>query len=158
MNAATQSAAPRSLIPWIFVAGMALVLVVNGIMVTIAIDTFTGIAATDPYREGIEYNQALAAQKQQDALGWQLEIRRADGDLLLQARGPGGQPLDGLRLTARLVRPVEPLPDVAVEFAGEGGGIYRAVVAPPRPGQWDVLVDAVNEAGRFHLKQRVLVP
>ena len=159
MNTATLAPARRSLIPWIFVAGMALVLAVNGVMVAIAVGTFTGLAVSDPYKQGLEYNQVLEAQKRQEALGWRLELRRqSQGDLVLQASAADGQPLDGLQLSARLVRPVEPLPAVPVQFVGEGGGVYRAVVAPPRRGQWDVQLDAVKTSGRFHLRQRILVP
>lgn len=158
-TATTPARAPRSLIPWLFVAAMALVLVVNGVMVTIAIDSFTGLAVSAPYKQGLAYNRVLAAQAQQDALGWRLELARSpQGDLVLLARDAAGDALEDLRLTAQLVRPVEPLPAVAVVFTAEGGGRYRAAIDVPRSGQWDVQLDAVNPAGRFYLRQRIFVP
>jgi nitrogen fixation protein FixH len=149
----------RSLIPWLFVAAMGLVVAVNGVMITLAVRTFTGLAVSDPYEEGLAYNRVLEAQTRQDQLGWRLALRQeAGGVLTLAAQDAEGRPLEGLQVQARLVRPVEPLPDMPLSFAPASDGRYRATLPAPRAGQWDVQLDAHRAADRFHLKQRIFVP
>ena len=57
-------------IPWIFVAGFALVISVNFALIWLAVGSFSGLAEAHPYRAGLDYNQTLAAARAQEALGW----------------------------------------------------------------------------------------
>jgi nitrogen fixation protein FixH len=157
----------RSLIPWIFVGAMAVVVAVNAVMISFAVGSWTGLSVPKPYERGVAYNRVLAAQHRQDALGWRLEAEvapgagadRPDGARLitLRAVGPDGAPLPGLGLEARLVRPIEVLPDLPVAFRPAGPGLYVAEVVPAKPGQWDLRVDAARGGDRFHLVQRLVL-
>lgn len=156
----------RSLIPWIFVGAMAVVVAVNAVMISFAVGSWTGLSVPRPYERGVAYNRVLAAQHRQDALGWRLDAAvapEAEGDrpgarrIALRAAGPDGAPLVGLRLEARLIRPIEVLPDLPVAFRPAGPGLYVAEVVPARPGQWDLRVDAERGGDRFHLGQRLVL-
>jgi nitrogen fixation protein FixH len=61
--------------PWIFVAGMLVVVVVNAVMITYAIGTFPGLQTEDAYRKGLAYNRTLAAAREQEERGWQATVR-----------------------------------------------------------------------------------
>ena len=66
-------------IPWAFVGGMTLVVVVNLIMVYYAVSTFTGVTVPRSYERGRGYDEVLAEAARQDALGWQAEVTLAGG-------------------------------------------------------------------------------
>ncbi|MCW8952841.1 MAG: FixH family protein, partial [Rhodospirillales bacterium] len=42
--------------PWIFVGGMTIVVIVNGIMIYFALSTFTGLETRNHYEKGLAYN------------------------------------------------------------------------------------------------------
>ena len=39
--------------PWIFVGGMLVVIAVNGVLITMAVSTFSGIETEEHYRKGL---------------------------------------------------------------------------------------------------------
>ncbi|MDE1148070.1 MAG: FixH family protein [Azospirillaceae bacterium] len=154
----------RSLIPWIFVGCMGVVIVVNGILIYEAVNSWTGLATAKPYERGIEYNKVLEAQAQQDALGWTFDAdieptaATADGGVLtVRITDKDGQPLEGMSLDGRLVRPIDILPDVPLAFQDQGGGRYVAPVALPKHGQWELKMKAVKGTDWYHLTRRLFV-
>ncbi|TWB40501.1 FixH family protein [Nitrospirillum pindoramense] len=157
--------AKRSLIPWIFVGGMGVVIVVNSILIYYALHSWTGIVTAKPYERGIEYNKVLEAQAQQDALGWVFDAdiepvaKDSQGNSVLTVRitGPDGAALEGMALTGRLVRPIDIMPDVPLTFTAAGNGRYTASVALPKHGQWDLKLKAEKGANWYHLTRRLFV-
>ena len=148
-------------IPWIFVAGMLLVVAVNAVMIRLAIGTFSGVTVERPYERGLAYNTVLAAQAQQDRLGWTADVRleaAADGTLVhLVLHDADGRPLEAAP-TGRLERPLEPASRLDPIFADLGAGRYVARVTALRPGQWDLTVDARRADGRLHVRRRLVAP
>lgn len=144
-------------IPWIFVAGFAVIVAVNATMVTYALRSFPGLADPAAYNHGVRYNAVLAEASRQAALGWQLAARlEPSGDaVVVRATRADGTPLDGLTLTGELTRPVDAPATVDVALVPAGEGLYRARVALPRAGQWELHIVATAGADRLDLRQRV---
>ena len=70
----THALANRSrYIPWLFVAGFAVVIAVNAIMIWFAVGSFSGLYTPVPRDRGLHYNAIIAEQKARDALGWRVE-------------------------------------------------------------------------------------
>ncbi|MEA1651031.1 FixH family protein [Nitrospirillum sp. BR 11164] len=153
--------AKRSLIPWIFVGGMGVVIVVNSILIYYAMHSWTGIVTAKPYERGIEYNKVLEAQAQQDALGWvfdaDIEPWGDSNILTVRITARDGAALDGMALTGRLVRPIDIMPDVPLTFTAAGNGRYTASVVLPKHGQWDLKLKAEKGADWYHLTRRLFV-
>jgi len=136
-------------IPWTFVGGMTLVVVVNAIMVWFALSTFTGTTVERSYERGRLYNQVIAEAERQARLGWRFSLvweagadDRLSGRLVLVAIDAASAPLDRLGLEAVLLRPLERPAPITLSFAQVAPGRYVAPVAVPRPGQWEVRVVA----------------
>ena len=153
--------------PWIFVGGMLVVIAVNGVLITMAVSTFSGIQTEEHYRKGLAYNQALAAAEAQERRGWQMTLTftpessadgRRQGDLAGTFVGKDGRPLDNLEVEAVLLRPTHEGFDVAVDLDHRGGGVYGATVFLPLPGQWDVHVHAHRDGDNFQETRRLSVP
>ena len=142
-------------IPWVFVGGMGLVIVVNAILVWFALTTFTGVTTPRAYDRGRTYNDVLAEAARQDALGWVTSVRFAEAVLEVEARDSAGAPLSGA-LSGVLHRPLsgenEPL-----AFRAVAPGRWQAV-ATPRPGLWEARLVLRNDSGRLDIRQRLVVP
>jgi nitrogen fixation protein FixH len=143
-------------IPWVFVGGMAVVVLVNGVLITQAIGTFTGVTVGQAYDRGRTYNRVLAEAARQDALGWTLNTRLEGRRLVINARDRGGAPVRGV-LEGLLLRPLDgervALPEAAAT------GRFTLELPELRAGLWEfrgLLVSAQGE--RHDVRQRFTLP
>jgi len=144
----TTALASRSrYIPWVFVAGFAIVVAVNATMITFAVSSFSGLYTPKPRERGLHYNDVVAEQKSRDALGWRIDAiwRTETGRLEVAVFDATGQPLGGARVFAELVRPVEKRPPVGLTLASIENGRFAGPVDLPMRGNWDL--DIVVERG-----------
>lgn len=148
-------------IPWIFAAGMALVVAVNGVLVYFAVGTWSGLVVEKPYERGVQYNRLLDAETRQAALGWNFDIAfdtaRGMTLLVVKASDVAGRPLSGLSLRATVERPVEKEQHVAMLFTEQEPGRYTATVEPLRPGQWQARLVAERGSDSVAVAHRQVV-
>lgn len=150
--------------PWIFIGGMTVVVVVNIVLAVAAVRTFPGLETNDAYRKGLAYNDVLAAARAQAARGWQVAVAfvpdsgRGAGELQVVFRDRDGRPLDGLRVGARLTRPLGAEASQTADLQARGDGLYAAHVALPFAGQWDADIHAGGNTEQFQTRQRLRVP
>lgn len=156
-------------IPYIFVGGFVVVLIANGFMLYFATSTFSGLTTRHAYVEGLAYNDKVAAEQAQEALGWSWDFTLADlapatrstapegrtATLRVVGQDADGRPLDGVALTALVRRPTEQGLDQSVEFRATGPGRYEASLTLPKPGQWDLLFTARRGEETFKLRRRL---
>jgi len=143
-------------IPWAFVGGFAVVFAANGIMVTFAMSSWTGLDTRDAYRKGLAYNSTLAAERRQAALGWHGTADWRDGPLTVEMADDRGEPLTAATMRADFIRPTAEGHDVSVALAEIGGGRYAAPIALPLDGLWDVRVTVRRSADTFQINQRLM--
>lgn len=141
-------------IPWVFVGGMLVVVVVNGFMAYTAISSFTGLTTGQAYDRGRAYNHVLAEAARQDALGWTARVRLAGGRITLAVTDREGRPVQGV-VEAYLQRPIE---GTRVDL---GAATPREGFAAPdlAPGQWEFrgfLLDGHGQ--RLDIRQRLIFP
>ena len=155
-------APPRDLwVPWLIVAGFVLVTLVNGILVYFAVSSFTGLQTEGHYQRGLDYNEVLADERTQDALGWTVGIDfQATGGgrtrLSVRAADKAGEPLNDAGVTVRLVRPVQAGHDMDVTLAAADDGLYAADVELPLRGQWDILARIRHPSGNYSTAKRIV--
>lgn len=143
-------------IPWVFVGGMLLVVVVNAIMVYFALSTFTGVTVGRSYDRGRAYNQVIEEAARQDALGWQARVTLERSLLSVQVVDREGLPAIG-RLEGVLVRPLERT-SLPLDIAMVGPGRFIAAVEVPQPGQWEARLTLHGADGaRFEMRERLFV-
>lgn len=133
----------RSLIPWLFPGGLALVVLVNMVMMWFALDTFPGVVTSNSYERGRKYDHVLERDAAIAALGWRVDIAllAQDGGVLsIHYVDRDGRPIAGLQPHAVLSRPVGDPVRIEVLLRETAGGVYQARVALPHRGQWDVHV------------------
>lgn len=148
-------------IPWLIVAGFALVILVNGIMVYFAVASFTGLQTEGHYQRGLDYNEVLVGDRVQDALGWAVGIEFDEtgdgrGRLSVQVADQAGEPLNDAGVLVRLVRPVQAGYDMDVTLTAAGDGLYAADVELPLRGQWDLLARIRHPSGNYSTAKRIV--
>ncbi len=149
---------PSRLIPWVFAAGMTIVIAVNGVLVYFALGTWSGLVVARPYERGVQYNRVLETAMYQEALGWKFDIAlvtESDATrIVVQAWDSAGEPLRDLNLHATVERPVEKEGHVAELFREQQPGRYVATIERLRPGQWQTHVVAERGADSASTAQR----
>ena len=149
-------------IPWVFVIGMLIVVAVNGALIYFAATTWSGIAVDKSYERGLAYNQAIAAQAKEAALGWTVDARlQTDGAetrLVVKASGRDGGPLTDLQVDVVIERPLGAPETRHVSLSPVERGIYAALLPSLDNGQWDAHVSAARADERLHVTQRLLRP
>jgi len=153
--------------PWIFVAAMGVVVLVNGVMVAFALGTWTGLETEGHYEKGLAYNRTLEAARAQAERDWRVDFTlgaaAADGDtrtatLSATFAEADGTPLSDLDARAVIVRPTHEGYDREIPLAAAGNGVYRAVVTLPLPGLWEVRLHAYRGDAVFQDSRRVNLP
>ena len=150
-------------IPWVFVGLFAVVLAANGTLVYFAAASWTGLETEQYYIKGLAYNRTLDGVARQRELGWkgQLVLRpvaKGDFELVVDLHDALGRGLSGGTVQAAFVRPTHTGYDFSLKLADRGKGRYRAAVAPPLPGQWDVRVTILHPFGEYRMTRRLMVP
>lgn len=137
-----------------FVLFFGVIIAVDILFVSLAVRTFSGEAASNPYESGLLYNRTLEQRRREAALGWTATIEETAGDTVqVRVTDRAGAVLEGLTVTGVLERPATTRGKRPLRFAPVGQGVYRADAAP-LDGAWDLRVtirgadDAVLEAQR----------
>jgi nitrogen fixation protein FixH len=131
----------------------------DAFLIVSAVRSFSGADATSPYKAGQLYNGELARARIQEERHWLLSLaadRAPDGalDVTVNARDAAGNALTGRSLSAVLRRPTDQREDRAVALSEATAGFYRGSVTDIAPGQWDLVVDVVEDGQRVYRRQR----
>lgn len=136
-------------------AFFAVVIAVDATFTVIAFRTFPGQVSVTPYEDGLLYNQKLAQQRAQEALGWRAAAEAEPGQVVVQFVDEEGLPLRGLRVQGQLKRPATETGRIALAFAEVAPGRY---VAPTGriDGAWDLTSEARDARGAVFAAERRL--
>jgi nitrogen fixation protein FixH len=133
----------------LFVAFFGAIFAVNGYFLYAALATHTGVVSQEPYRKGLAYNDRIAADERQSALGWQHTIDLAlDGHVRLRMTDAAGHPVAGLRFEATVGRPVTGDFDRRLALAETAPGVYEGRVAALTSGAWIAGLEAFATSGQ----------
>lgn len=149
-------------IPAIFFAMFGVIILVNGIMIYLALDSFTGLQTRNHYREGLAYNEHLEAERRQEALGWKVETEVLDqrdrsGRLRLAVADANGAPLTPDQARLRFIRPSDPNLDFMQSLPVTGSGPYETPVAWPAEGVWDMKLTIFKGGDSYQINRRLMV-
>lgn len=121
-----------------------IIFAVNAVMIYKAETTFGGLDTDDAYRKGLNYNDRIAAADKQAKLGWsdKAEYDAETQRLRISLTDEAGDPIPGLKVTAKMQRPTTSKLDEEIALAPTGGAVYEANVAELEPGWWTVNIRA----------------
>jgi nitrogen fixation protein FixH len=145
---------------WGMIGFFSVVVGVNGTMIYSAISTFGGLESANAYRDGLAYNQRIAADRLQSELGWRdsVEIRASPPRVRVSLLDRDGVPVRDLKLSASIGRPATDRFDTVLALQEVGPGTYETGLAGIDPGSWIVDVRAShtgNGAVLYQTRRRV---
>jgi nitrogen fixation protein FixH len=138
------------------------VFAVNGFFVYKALSTAPGAENGASYETGLRYNSILAAERAQNALGWQHKISLDNGALRLSVQDAAGTPVTRLAIAAQIERPAGSS-SARLAFEETGDGIYRAPLSASA-GAWIVSISAKRSSQEkaseslYRAKERIWIP
>lgn len=141
------------IIPWYFVMFFSVIIAVNLVMAHFAYKTRPGLVTDHPYEKGIAYNKIVAAEEQQEKLGWKADIEYRDGALLFRLQDRHQQALKPEKVTASFYRPQHDGMDFDVALTGD-----KTPVKLPAPGLWEVRVDGTYQGTHYQQHKRIVAP
>lgn len=144
-------------IPWYFVAFFVVLAILDGIFVTIAFSTHTGVVTENAYKKGLEYNQTVAASEKQEALGWHGRIGLDDSLLSFYLEDKNGGAIEGAYVKAYFSRATQAGHDFSASLASKAGGNYNKEINFPLKGQWDVVIEAQWNQQQYQQSKRIIV-
>ncbi len=133
--------------------GFAIVIAVNITLAVLAGRSHPGMVVENSYVASQNFNDWLAAGRKQKAMGWTVAVSAADGAVLVEATGAGGEPLTGLTGEATITHPLGAEPARRLALAEQGGGRYTA--GPLPRGQWIAEIRLSEGQRQFYLKKRL---
>lgn len=147
-----------------FVAFFAVIIAVNGTMLTLAIDTLPGTVTDSSYRSSQRFNQTLADAREREARRWAVEAnvaRDASGTaaVTISLRDSDGAPIERIAVTARLLHPAARSNDRAFDVGRTGPGLYVGTADHALAGAQDLVIEATREGEvLYRSRNRVLLP
>ena len=136
--------AKRSRIPLIFFAFFGVVLIANGIMIYIALSTWTGLETPNSYLKGLDYNKTLEEVSTQNALHWTVDsVVTPVGQpgrfaVSIRLSDKAGAPLRDARVVASFERPTHYGVDSRAELSEVEPGLYVGTVDLTEAGSWNL--------------------
>ncbi|MBM3579297.1 MAG: FixH family protein [Alphaproteobacteria bacterium] len=150
-----------SKIPYIFIAFFAVVIAVNLVYIYIAKKTWRGVSVEDAYQKGLEYNKTIDQTKQQEKLGWQVNLmQHEEGNkavrILIEVRDRNSAVIKDAKIYAKFRRPIQEGNDFDMS-TDTTDSVGKIDVRFPLPGQWDALITIVHGEDRYYLAKRFVV-
>lgn len=144
-------------IPWYFVAFFVVVFIANGIFIYFALESQPGVIEEHNYEIGLAYDDRIAEDVAEQALGWVGDVMFDNGVLTFTLSDREGSPLRGADARAVLVRPVQAGHDFPLSLTQEEPGVYRAPAVFPLPGRWDAYIYVTWNDQPYHIMKTLLV-
>jgi len=130
-------------------------LAVNIYFTVAAVKTFRGEDVPRSYRQGLEYNQTIAARSLQNDMGWSVRVNHNDSDIILMFQDKTGHPINNLNIEAKLRHPVDTDQDRNIDFSSKLGGRYIARQTEKIDGRWSLVGTAQTETEIFKFEYKL---
>ena len=149
-------------IPAIFVVGFALIIAANGVLIWLATASFSGLDEEHAYESGLAYNRTLKDAAAIARLQWDAELetlREMDARvLILRLADSDGQPLTGLKIIGKMVRPTLANLDRDLSFEEVAPGNYHSLpLRDLASGQWEARLIALGTVPQWQMTRRMVL-
>ncbi|MCE3255810.1 MAG: fixH [Rickettsiaceae bacterium] len=150
-------------IPWFFAIFFSTFIIVDIIYITIAEKTWRGVYTEDGYQKGLKYNQSIEAVKNQENLGWDLQIKyqptkNKAGTLQVDLLDKNHERITDAIVTAKIRRPVQEGADFSLPLKFDPAtSSYKSAIEFPLIGQWDLEIIAKKNGDIYQQVKRIVV-
>ena len=153
----------KSKIPYFFFIFFGIFISVDIFYIYLANKNWRGIKTENSYEKGLKYNQTIKAKKEQENLGWQIQIKyhkiaSQQGDLKIKLLDKNGQNIKNAKITAKITRPTQDGYDFTqnLTFKPQNQN-YQSYIKFPLIGQWDIEIIAQKDGEFFQDLKRFVI-
>ncbi len=149
---------------FMILAFFGVIFAVNGYFLYSAVTSFSGEDVKGSYRQGLEYNQTIAARKAQTELGWNvsantIEDTSGEGQIIVKFTDDMGRAIEGLRVDGALRHPTDLDADKPLTFKPHtAAGLYIASIGQDVRGQWQLRAAASRGDETFKFTHSIQRP
>jgi nitrogen fixation protein FixH len=147
-----------------FVVFFGIIIAVNGLMLTLALDTMPGTTTDSSYRASQRFNSDLAAARERAARGWNVDARvernpTGIAAMTVSVREPEGAPVERIAVKARLMHPAHRVNDRIFDVTRSGTGLYAGTTEGVVAGAHDLVIE-IDRDGEvlYRSRNRVMLP
>lgn len=126
-----------------FIAFFGVIIAVNAVFITAALDTHSGVVIEQPYEKGLAFNETLEKAKAQADIDHKVSYENGTLRLIL--------PVSNAAVEASFLRPVKDGHDFKISLLHKGDGVYEATPQMPLPGAWTVRLKATWDNQIFQI-------
>lgn len=144
-------------IPYYFVAFFVVLAILDGIFVTIAVSTHTGVVTDNAYQKGLGYNKTIEQYEQQQQLGWQGKVEFNRPMLAFSLKDKDGKAINGAEVVAYFTRPSKAGYDFSAPLKYSSQGVYSDEIKFPLEGLWEVRIEAKWNEQQYQKGERIVV-
>lgn len=137
-------------IPRYFFIFFAVIFVLDGIFVYLAVSTQTGVVTKQPYEKGLAYNETLKKAKAQPVI--ENSVTFENGILRWVI------PVSNATVTGFVIRPVQAGYDFNITLEQVEEGVYEARPNMPLPGHWIVKLSARWNNQQYQTSYKLIAP
>ncbi len=147
-------------IPASFVAFFIFLTCVEIVLITLAVNSFTGLSEADPYRRGLGYNETLQARQKDRDLGWRVSVGFAqeghlNGIVKVAARDAKGAELSAVRVSGTAENGGRT--PVAITFSRLIDGNAEGRLQVDTPGRWFLRIAIEGDGGSIERKREIFI-
>jgi len=146
------------LFPWILVAAVGFVVLVNIGMVTLAVRGFPGKVGRNGFDLSNQYNVIIEKADQAAKLGWVIEATLRESRPVVTVRDAAGRTLADASVTVLAQRPVGPPRPQGLVMRDAADGARIADTSLQVSGQWDLDITVEAAGALVRATRRVQVP
>lgn len=141
----------------VILAFFGVIFAVNFLMAWLAVTNFRGTVVDSGFVASQDFNATRAASQAQAARGWTVSVVAVEGAPVIALRGPDGEPLQALELTATALRPLDQRGDAALTLSEVAPGVWRADQALA-PGRWRIAFTAEGLGEPYVASHPLFIP
>ena len=124
---------------------------VNALMATIAGSSWTGLIVKNSYVASQGFNDKIVKARQQNSRGWKSQLIVGAGKLTVTLQDKDAKPLNGMKFSGFVYRPVAEGQERELTFQAVGEGSYQAE-ARLRPGIWELSINGSDRTNQSYRK------
>lgn len=140
------------MIPWYFVMFFMFVALVDGVMVTLAVRTNSGLITDHAYEKGLAYNTVVEAKNRQDELGWNAAASWDGKALHVTVTDGKGATILPDKIMVHFSRPTRSGIDFEADIAPAG-----SPVTFPASGIWDARIYVSYQGNTYQRSRRLVI-
>lgn len=146
-------------LPWMIFSLVALFMLFDLGFIALAQKTFSGVYTDNYYQKGVDFDKINRSSIYQDKTGWKSEIMYNEDSRQVSVRlhTANGEGVSGVRVQAKVIRPVTSKFDQILDMVEWSPGLYGAHLDLPENGQWEIRVKARFEGEEYISSRRFMV-